>query len=142
VAKSTLDKVLEQTEAAIPAAPAAQQMMTPAMIKQALSLTLSATMKQGEREMYALHKRLIAEPKVKVSLSPMYRPYFGNVMLVGNGGITIYFPIDGKSHDVPKSYARIIHGRRRAVDVHIMRKNRLADVQSNFETAAGELKFF
>jgi len=83
--------------------------------------------------------QLRAEEKVSISLAPMYRPYFGDVMSVFLNGLPIYLPIDGRSYQIPKSYAMIVQERRRRVDEHVMRSQRLADVQSNFERSAGEL---
>lgn len=134
MAKSTLDKALEAADAGTPAPQA------PMTTAQSISLAAADAMKNAEKDTFKLHQTLIAEERVKVQLAPMYRPYFGKIMAVGLGGIYIYFPVDGRSYPVPKSFAAIIHARRRAVDAHIMRKNRLADVQNNFESYAGELK--
>ena len=105
-----------------------------------LAAAASNAMAKVESDTQQLHARLRAEPKVSISLAPMYRPYFGNVMAVGLGCIPIYVPVDGRQYSVPKSYACIIQDRRRRVDDYIMRKNRMGNVTDNFERYAGELK--
>jgi hypothetical protein len=87
-----------------------------------------------------VHEALLAQDKVNVSLAPQYRPYFGKVMTVSLNGIPIYLPVNGRQYAVPRDYAAVIHGRRRAVDDLLMKTNRMADVRNNFETYAGELK--
>ena len=46
-----------------------------------------------------------SQEKVPVQVSPLYRPYFGNVMKVCINGISIYMPIDNTVHYVPKTFA-------------------------------------
>jgi len=85
------------------------------------------------------YQELMAEEKVEVTMAPMYQPYFGENMTVGLNGLNIYLPIDGRAYKVPKSYAAIIHARRRMVDDQITRRNRLSNVSANRESYAGEL---
>lgn len=84
-------------------------------------------------------KALRAERQVPVTMAPMYQPYFGDVMTVTLNGLSIYVPVNGRTYNIPKSYAMIVQERRRRVDAHVMRTQRLSDVQSNFERTAGEL---
>ena len=42
--------------------------------------------------------RRMAEPKVPMYLSPMYRPYLGNVADITINGVTIFFPVDGNTY--------------------------------------------
>jgi hypothetical protein len=102
----------------------------------------SRSLASEERKTMELAKQLSEEDKVEIALAPSYRAYFGNVMTVGLNGITIYFPIDGRKYKVSKSFAAIIEGRRRSADDYMLRKNRLADVQNNVESYAGELKMY
>ena len=84
-------------------------------------------------------QQLKAEKKRPVTLAPMYQAYFGETMTVTLNGLSIYVPVNGRTYQVPKSYAQIIQERRRRVDEHILRAQRLSNVQSNFERTAGEL---
>ena len=83
-----------------------------------------------------------SEEKVKIQVSPMYRPYFGNIMPVILNGIAIYFPIDGNVHTVPKSFANEIVRRRKAIDTILLKQRRMSEVQTNVEATPGELKLF
>lgn len=82
------------------------------------------------------------EEKVPMMLSPMYRPYFGNVMRVMINGISIFFPVDGTTHQIPKTFADEIASRRKQVDALIVKQNRMADITKNAETNPGELNLF
>ena len=83
-----------------------------------------------------------AQEKVPMYLSPMYRPYFGNVMRVMINGISIFFKVDGTVQLVPKDFADEITARRMAVDAILTKQNRMANIPSNFESAPGELTLF
>ncbi len=79
------------------------------------------------------------EPKRSVYLSPMYRPYVGNVMRVMINGISIFFPVDGSAHEVPETFADEIEARRKAIDAILLKKNLMADIASNVEYNPGDL---
>lgn len=114
---------------------------TPATSVQGAGNTPAPSPAVTEQEtLRSMHQKLVGEERVRLSLAPQYRPYFGKVMVVSLGGIPIYFPVDGMSYAVPRSYAKIIQERRRRIDAYLMRKNRLADVRSNLEGYAGELQ--
>lgn len=76
---------------------------------------------------------------VGVALAPMYRPYFGDIMTVSLSGLSIYFPVDGRTYQIPKPYAAMIHERRRRVDDMLTRTGRMANIQGNRESYAGEI---
>lgn len=82
------------------------------------------------------------EKKVMTYLSPMYRPYFGNVMIVTINGISIRFPVDGSKHEVPVTFSDEIERRRKYIDSIIKRQKRMADVSTNVESNPGELELF
>lgn len=86
--------------------------------------------------------RRMAEKKVTTYLSPMYRPYLGNVADITINGVTIFFPVDGNSYEVPSSFADEIARRRMAIDAMLTKQNRMADVANNSERSPGELKLF
>lgn len=91
-------------------------------------------------------KKLIAiyqkQPKVPMYLSPMYRPYVGNVMQVMINGISIFFKVDGSTQMVPETFADEITGRRMKLDAMLVKQKKLANVNQNYETAPGALKLF
>jgi len=98
------------------------------------------TVAVAEANKHELAKEYTAEEKVPVYLAPLYKPYFGNVMPVCINGISIFFPVDGTTHMVPRSYAAIIEERRQAVDAIINKQGRMANISSNVETSPGELE--
>lgn len=85
------------------------------------------------------HKFYMAEEKVRVSISPFYRPYFGNVMSINVNGVHISVPCDGKSYAIPKTFADVVTERIWRVDMRITKRNRQANVRDNFERYPGEL---
>lgn len=82
------------------------------------------------------------EEKVPMYLSPMYRPYFGNVMRVMINGISIYFKVDGSAQHVPKTFADEITARRMAIDAILTKQHRMSNIAANSESAPGELTLF
>lgn len=102
----------------------------------------NAQLKKLQDRKMQLHKYYLAEPKVRVTISPFYRPHFGNTMLVGLNGLNIYVPCDGKGYEIPKSFADIVHERIMRVDDQVTRQNRMADIANNHERSIGELKLF
>ena len=89
-----------------------------------------------------LRKQYADEQKVPMYLSPMYRPYFGNMMDVNINGVHIVFPVDGSTQSVPQTFADEIARRRMAIDNMLTKQNRMSDVASNVEGAPGELSVF
>jgi hypothetical protein len=82
------------------------------------------------------------EEKVAVHISPMYRPHFGNVLILTINGITIGVPVDGNAYKVPKTFAEHVSARVAKIDAIIKKTNKMADVKSNFESSPGELELF
>ena len=134
MARNTLDKILEDAPADLAGSSENSGDMKKIVAKSNQELAKSlALVAQNVTD-------LKKEDKVSVSMAPMYRPYFGDVMTVSINGLSVYLPLDGRSYKMPKSYAMVIQGRRRMVDDHITRTARLADIQSNVERSAGELE--
>lgn len=79
--------------------------------------------------------------RVPVTLAPSYRHPFGKVMCVRLQGLAIYIPCDGKTYQVPKDFAAIIHARRRAYDEQEMRQEQMAQTSNNFEQFPGQRQF-
>lgn len=73
------------------------------------------------------------EKRVEVRISPLYKPYFGNVMAIQLNGIPIYIPCDNSAYEIPESYAMEWASRMRKVDDQINREKRLGDVKKNYD---------
>ncbi len=82
------------------------------------------------------------EEKVAVHISPMYRPHFGNVLILTVNGITVGVPVDGNAYKIPKTFAEHVSARVAKVDAIIKKTNQMADIKSNFESSPGELELF
>ena len=96
--------------------------------------------KQRKKELADMYRK---EKKVPTMLSPMYRPYFGNVMRVMINGISIFFKVDGTTQNIPQTFADEIASRRKKVDAYIVKQNRMANVADNYDgNTPGELKLF
>lgn len=104
----------------------------------ALTSKLEQNVNQLQVKRRALADRYKKEKKVEVTISPMYRPYFGNNMPVQLNGIAIYVPINGQSYKVPESFAAVIKERITMIDEQIRAREAMSNVQANFEKYAGE----
>lgn len=107
-----------------------------------LSAALQEQSKQiatAKVEQENLANRYRNEDKVTMAVSPLYRPYFGNVMKVSINGISIYMPIDNTPHKIPKTFADEIYSRVNAVDAIMKKQDRMANISANIETTPGEL---
>lgn len=111
-------------------------------VSESIEVRANKALLSAESRRRELIKYYTSETKVKVQVSPMYRPYFGNIMPVVLNGISIYVPIDGNVHSVPKSFANEIERRRKAIDTILLKQRRMSEVQSNFESTPGELQLF
>lgn len=98
-----------------------------------------AKAESGRRRLGAKFKK---EKKVSVSISPLYKPYFGRVMTVSINGISVAVPVDGKTYQVPESFAEEINIRKFRQDALMEKSKKLSDVQNNFESSPGELSLF
>jgi hypothetical protein len=78
------------------------------------------------------------EKKVEVTISPMYRPYFGNNMPVQINGVAVYVPIDGQTYKIPESFAAVVKERISLIDEQLRAREAMANVQANVEKYAGE----
>lgn len=92
-----------------------------------------------ERNKETLANKYRNEEKVPMAVSPLYRPYFGNVMKVSINGISIYMPIDNTTHYVPRTFADEITSRVKAIDNIMKKQDRMANIASNLESTPGEL---
>jgi len=78
------------------------------------------------------------EDKVRVSISAMFRPYFGNVMPVILNGVPIYIPCDGRAYEIPASFAQEVFARLARVEAQIQRQQELGNATNNLESYPGE----
>ncbi len=97
---------------------------------------------KGEKSRKKLYQKYKDEEKIPMYLSPMYRPYFGNVMQVSINGVSIYFKVDGSNQLVPQTFADEITSRRLKIDAILTKQKRMAEASSNVEDSPGELKLF
>lgn len=100
------------------------------------ALSQSVNIKRQLRDKYS------KEEKVPVYLAPMYQPYFGKNMRVMIQGISIYMPVDGSTHMLPKSFAAEVARRRMCIDNMLNKQSRMANVADNGEKSPGELALF
>lgn len=83
------------------------------------------------------------EKQVVTYVSPMYRPYFGNVMTVTINGISIRFPVDGSKQAIPATFADEVERRRRNIDDILNKQKRMAAIKENEDKGSiGSLSLF
>ena len=75
---------------------------------------------------------------VKITPSPMYRPYFGNVMPITINGVAIFIPMDGQTYEIPKVFADEFQRRVMMIDEQERMRKGMANVSNNHERYAGE----
>lgn len=116
------------------------------MAKTKSEMELNKVIHDEHRKVQARKKELLKiyrdEEKVAVHISPMYRPHFGNVLVLTINGITVGVPVDGSAYKVPKTFAEHISARIAKVDAIIKKTNDMANIGSNFESNPGELELF
>lgn len=98
--------------------------------------------RKAEESRRRLGEQFRKEDKVPVSISPLYKPYFGKVMTVSINGISVAVPVDGKTYKVPRSFAEEVEIRKFRQDELMEKAKKLSDVQNNFESSPGELALF
>lgn len=128
------EPVLENTEsnAAAPVAP------TPQNLAQAVRKADTLMRKQEQM----IHDKLSKQKRVSVTIAPQYRPYFGDVMAVFLQGLAVYVPVDGRSYQIPEDFAAIVHERLARVNAHLLKCERMSNIQANVESYAGELQLY
>lgn len=117
---------------------ATKKIETPGTVTKAAEQSLQAV----EMKRRALLKTYKNEETEPVSISPLYKPYFGASMAIGVNGISTYIPCDGKTYHLPKTFATEAKRKVMMVNLMIDRKEKLNDVTSNAESTPGEIKFF
>lgn len=79
------------------------------------------------------------QEKCTVMIAPMYQPYFGKRMHVSCNGISISVPCNGRPYEIPKTFARIVQHRLRAINDQQSKQKRFSNIDYNFEHSPGEL---
>ncbi len=97
---------------------------------------------EAEAERRKLSEFFKKQEKVPVSISPLYKPYFGKVMTVTINGISCAVPVDGKTYKIPESFAEEVEIRKFRQDKLFEKKKHMSDIQNNFESSPGELELF
>ena len=128
------EPVLESTESNA----AAQVAPTPQNLAQAVRKADTLMRKQEQM----IHDKLSKQKRVSVTIAPQYRPYFGDVMAVFLQGLAVYVPVDGRSYQIPEDFAAIVHERLARVNAHLLKCERMSNIQANVESYAGELKLY
>lgn len=82
------------------------------------------------------------EKKVPVRVAPSYAKYFGRVMRVSINGIITAVKCDGKTYELPESFAAEVLRRMSEMDKRELRQSKMADVTRNFESSPGQINFF
>ena len=100
------------------------------------------SVQQVELKRRALVKVYKTEELVPVTIAPLYAPYVGASMTVSINGITCVIPCDGRTHQVPESFAIEAKTRIYKIDCMITRKKKMQSISDNAEHTPGEIKFF
>ena len=91
-----------------------------------------------ERKRLSLVEKYKAEKKYKVKGAPAYQAHFGSVMSIIINGVLIAVPLDGRSYEIPESFAQVFNSRIRQIDNMALQQSALADVTNNVESMPGE----
>lgn len=91
-----------------------------------------------EKKRLSLVEKYKAEKKYKVKGAPAYQAHFGNVMSIVINGVLITVPLDGRSYEIPESFAQVFNSRIRQIDNMALQQEALADVTNNVENMPGE----
>ena len=128
------EPVLEETESNA-TAPVAS---TPRSLAQTVRQADSVMRKQEQ----IIHQKLANQKKVSVTIAPQYRPYFGDVMSVFLAGLAVYVPVNGRAYMIPEDFAAVVQERLARVNAHLLKCERMSNIQANVESYAGELKLY
>ena len=104
---------------------------------QRLTQKLTADVDEAKRRRHELVEQYKKEEKVKVQGSPFYRPYFGNNMPLQINGVGVYVPMDGKTYEIPKTFANLFHQRIARIDSLIQKQGVMSGIVE--ESYAGEV---
>ena len=91
-----------------------------------------------EKKRFSLVEKYKAEKKYKVKGAPAYQAHFGSVMSIVINGVLVTVPLDGRSYEIPESFAQVFNSRIRQIDNMALQQSALADVANNIESMPGE----
>ena len=91
-----------------------------------------------EKKRLSLVEKYKAEKKYKVKGAPAYQAHFGSVMSIIINGVLVTVPLDGRSYEIPESFAQVFNSRIRQIDNMALQQSALADVANNIESMPGE----
>lgn len=107
-----------------------------------LDQTINKQMATANTAHRTLHQIYMKQPRRQVKVSPMYAPYFGNVMHVMLNGITVYVKCNGCVQELPEDFADEVESRMASIDAQIAKQRRASNIQQNLEAAPGDLVLF
>ena len=99
-------------------------------------------LKEADNLLKSLGEYYKSERKIPTAVSPMYRPYFGNVMHISINCISVAVPCDGQLYSIPETFAVEVQRRVNAINDIITKQARMADISENVEKTPGELTLF
>lgn len=112
------------------------------MAKKAEGKETNQTVQQAEADRRLFAQSLKEQDVVPVTISPLYKPYFGKVMTVTINGVSVTVPVDGKTYDIPVTFASEVNRRKFRQDRMFEKKRGMSNISNNFETTPGELTLF
>lgn len=110
--------------------------------KEQITRESDLAVRTAEQERKALARQFKAQKTVPVQISPLYQPYFGKIMTVTINGTSVAVPCDGKTYNIPATFAEEVRVRIYKQDQLLMKKRRMSRVTDNFEASPGELQLF
>lgn len=96
----------------------------------------------AERRRKSLFKVYNDEKKMKVTISPLYQPWFGKVMALVINGYFFSIPCDGQAYEVPETFGVEALRRVQEIDNQQKRARNMSQATGNVESAPGDLRFF
>ena len=107
------------------------------------TIDMRRKMRAAEMKRRQIHKLFLKERKVPVSLAPAYRAHMGKMATISINALTIAVPVNGRTYEIPESFATELHRRRLAIDEIELKKEAMANIHDNFDgRSPGTLKLF
>lgn len=115
-----------------------EQRVSPEHIEKSIE-TKSRELDMAQKQLINVYRN---EKKIPVRIAPGYAKYFGRVMRISINGISVAIQCNGKSIELPESFAAEAFRRMNEMDRYDMRQSKMANIASNRETNPGQLNFF
>lgn len=97
---------------------------------------------EADRKQKSLLQVYRGENLVPVRIAPSYAKYFGSVMRVSINGIVVSVKCDGRTVQVPETFATEIYRRMANMDAYDLKTSKMANVRENLDVTPGSLNFF